>query len=344
VSVKTSARGSARSRLAPKKPCSIVARPSRGVVVCGREVGELEPGGEGERAQPRACCRERGERHSARACPLAEEPYEAGRDLGDLGMPLGGVDRVAVEELFELRPDRVRQLSPALAIGVCEQRRDRVRELERRAVRSGGPGLAALDGGEEVLRRVALGLRPRRCDIERAVVVGASGEGDSAGVHRFEAVPLRQLLEIRTLDRSRETARELVRLLRPGAVAAFPDPEQQHHPLDVRSRQRCSHPVERMRERVREPALAQERDQLVHGRAVRLQVAVVLLPKVPDEHVQRHGVLGELRRHLDGEKRPGLVRYPQRALDRVVVADRGEGHAARPAGPVDALGRGIRLA
>ena len=109
-------------------------------------------------------------------------------------------------------------------------------------------------------------------------------------------------------------------------------------------RQRRAHAVERVRERVREAALAQERDELVDRRAVRLQVAMVLLGEVPDEHVQRDVVLGEARRHLDGEERVGLVRDAQRALDRVVVADRHERHPARLADAVDALRLRVGLA
>ena len=63
-----------------------------------------------------------------------------------------------------------------------------------------------------------------------------------------------------------------------------------------------AHPVERMRERVLEPSFAEKRRELVDRAAKRLQIAMILLAEVPDEHVQRHVVLGEARRHLDREE------------------------------------------
>ena len=111
-----------------------------------------------------------------------------------------------------------------------------------------------------------------------------------------------------------------------------------------RRRDRRPHAVERMRERVCEAALAEECDELVHRRTERLQVAVVLLGQVPHENVERHLVLGEACRHLDGEERVGLVRDAQRTLDRVVVADRDVRHAALPADAIHALGLRVRLA
>ena len=120
--------------------------------------------------------------------------------------------------------------------------------------------------------------------------------------------------------------------LRPSQIA-----EQQHHPLDVRGGQRRAHPVERVRESVGKPALAQEADELVDRRPERLEVAVILLAQVPDEDVQRDVVLGEAGRHLDGEERAGQIRDPERPLERVVVADRDERHPAPAADVVDAL-------
>ncbi len=187
-------------------------------------------------------------------------------------------------------------------------------------------------------------LRPGRRDVERAVVVGAGGELNPARMNGLDPVPFGERRQESRLDRRREPARELVRLLRPRPVPSLPDGEEQQHPLDVRHGQRRPHPVERVRQRVGEAALAEERDQLVDRRPARLQVAVVLLAQVPDEHVQRHGVLGELGRDLDREERVREVRDPQRTLDRVVVGDRDEGHATRLAGAVDALGLRVRLA
>ena len=164
------------------------------------------------------------------------------------------------------------------------------------------------------------------------MIVGAAGERDPPAC--AGAIPWRSAS---VASRPGSTAAASLQAssfdsLRPRAVASLPHPEQQHHPLDVSDRQRRAHPVERMRERVGEAALAEERDELVHRRPVRLEVAVILLGQVPDEHVQRDVVLREAGRHLDREERVRLVRDPQRALERVVVADRDERHAARAAG------------
>ena len=109
-------------------------------------------------------------------------------------------------------------------------------------------------------------------------------------------------------------------------------------------RERRPHPVQRMGERVHEAAFAQEVDELVDRRAIALKVTVVLLAQVPDEHVQRNVVLGEPGRDLDRQERAGPVGDAQRALDRVVVRDRDEGHAAPETRLVQQLRRRVRLA
>jgi hypothetical protein len=157
-------------------------------------------------------------------------------------------------------------------------------------------------------------------------------------------VPVREAREPLGCHRAREPAGELVRLARARAVASLPDPEDDEQLLHVLDRERAAHAVERVREGVHETPLAEERGELEHRRTVRLEVAVVLLGEVPDEHVQRDLAAGEIRRHLDREERVGKVRDPQRALDGVVVADRDEVHAARLADAVHALGVRVGLA
>ena len=98
-----------------------------------------------------------------------------------------------------------------------------------------------------------------------------------------------------------------------------------------------------MRERVREAPFTQKRDELDDRRPARLQVGVIFFGEVPDEHVQRHVVLLEPRGHLNGQKGVGQVRNAKRALERVVVADRDELHAALLANAVDTLRVGVRL-
>ena len=154
--------------------------------------------------------------------------------------------------------------------------------------------------------------------------VGQHGKG--AGVHRLG-----------------ESAGKAVVLARAGAVATFPHAEEQHHPLDVPRRDRRTHPVERMSERVRQTAVREERLQLIDGAAEGLQIPVILLGQVPDEHVQRHIVLWEARRDLDRQKRVGQMIDTKRALNRVVVADRYETHTASTTNVIDTLRVGVGL-
>ena len=176
------------------------------------------------------------------------------------------------------------------------------------------------------------------------MVVRARAERDAAGVARLDAVPRCEPFDERPRDRVGQRRGDRVRALRPGAVPSLPHREEEHHPLDVREGERRAHPVQRVRERVHEAPFAQEIDQLVDRRAVGLKIAVVLLGQVPDENVERDVVLGKPSRDLDREERVRPVRDAQRALDRVVVGDRDEGHAAANAGVVEHVRLRVRLA
>jgi hypothetical protein len=122
---------------------------------------------------------------------------------------------------------------------------------------------------------------------------------------RLEAVSRRETVDQLRRCRLRDPARELVRLARARAVPALPYREEDEQPLEVLGRHRHAHPVERVGEPVREAALPQERHELQHRPAARLQVAMVLLRQMPHENVERDALAFELRRHLDGEKRVG---------------------------------------
>ncbi len=153
------------------------------------------------------------------------------------------------------------------------------------------------------------------------MIVGAGREPDSPLVRRLEPVTLRQPREV--LGRGPSASRQAsVFASRSSPVAALPEPEQQHHALDVERRDRRAHPVERVRERVCEPALAEERDELVDGGPVRLQVAMVILGQPPDEDVERHVVGREARRHLDRKERARQLGDAESSLEGVVVGDR----------------------
>ena len=72
--------------------------------------GICRRGGERERAEAPAGAGELGERDAARAGALSEKPHETRGLVGDLAVALVGVGRVVVEELHDLRANRVRQL------------------------------------------------------------------------------------------------------------------------------------------------------------------------------------------------------------------------------------------
>ena len=313
------------------------------VVVGGEDVGQLEPAGEGERGEARADGAEAEVPEPALAAAAAEQADERAARGPDLGVALGRVLGVVVEERAQLNVEQRRHRLGGLAVGVGGERCHRVGELDRRAVGALGGSRARRHRVEERGGRVARRRRPGVGDVDRAVVVGAAGERDRPGVHRLEVVPTGQLREVPVRRRSRDPAGDEVRVLRPGAVPPLPDREEEHHPLDVPRRERRPHPVQRVRERVHEAALAEEGDELVDRAAVGLKVGVVLLGQVPHEDVQRRRVLGEAGRDLDREEGVLEVRDPQRALDRVVVGDRDEVHPPSPRHAVDALRLGERL-
>ena len=175
------------------------------------------------------------------------------------------------------------------------------------------------------------------------MVVRARAERDRPGVPRLEVVALDQLRDVGRGDRGGEPYGELVLFARAGAVPPLPDPEQEHQPLDVV--RLIAGPI-RYRGCARAwPAAARTKARPARDRpAVGLQVAVVLLGQVPDEDVQRDVALRQPGRDLHRQERPREVGDAQRALDRVVVGDRDQVHAAGPADPVEAFGVGVGLA
>jgi hypothetical protein len=169
--------------------------------------------------------------------------------------------RVLVDQPLELAAERIGQPAAAAPVGIQEQGADRVRELRRRAVCAFRRALTGTDGMQELGRRATRSCGPGRRDVQRTVIVRATGQGD-ARVVGLDPVSFRELLEVGGGGRSGNAAGQQVRLARPGAVSALPDPEQEEQSFDVRRRERRAHPVERVRERVRERALAQEPDEV----------------------------------------------------------------------------------
>ena len=160
------------------------------VVVCGREVRQLEAGGEGERAETAARARQVGQRDAAGTGARAEQPNQSRGQVGDLAVSPLDVFGVPVEQLLELGADRVREVAAPLAVGVDEERCDGMRELQRRAMLSDRSRLPAGQRGEVLLDRLSFSFGPGSRDVECSVIVGASRERDRPGVHGLDPVSL----------------------------------------------------------------------------------------------------------------------------------------------------------
>jgi hypothetical protein len=311
--------------------------------VGSREVRDVQGAGKGEDGEATARVGHRLEPEPGPALGC-QQPRCPGSEVGDPPVVLVRVVDIGVEESFELTPDRRGKRTAVLPIGVDSEASDRMRELRCRAVRALRPALGLLHSREKRGNVGGLRFRPRRRDVDCPVVVGAACERDPAGVHGLDAVPFGELLQVGRGDRRGEPTGELVGLLRAGAVASLPDPEQEHHPLDVRDGEGGAHAIERVGKSMNEATGAEEADELVDGRPPLLEVAVVLLGQVPDEDVERHVVFGEAGRHLDRQERAVQMSDAERPFERVVVGDRHEGHPAPPADGGDALRRRERLA
>ena len=194
-----------------------------------------------------------------------------------------------------------------------------------RPLGGGALGAVRLDAavaqvGEELGRvRGGRRLRPGAADVDAGVVVGAADADAAVGVD---------------VDRGRA-----VELGRAGAVADLPDVEQLGEPAPVARGQRRRDGEEGVRERARDLPLAEVlRDHLDVVR-VGLQPVVVVGRDAEAEDVHGLRLAGEARGQLLGDERVGTVGDRQRAVDRVVVGDRHEVHAAALGEGVDLLGR-----
>ena len=139
------------------------------VMVGGEDVGQLEPAGEGERGEARADRAEAEVAEPALAGAAAEKADErAARGL-DLGVPLGRVVGVVVEERAQLHVEQRRHGLGGLAVGVGGERCHRVGELDRGAVGAVGRSGSRRDRLEERGGRVARAppSRCRRCRSRR---------------------------------------------------------------------------------------------------------------------------------------------------------------------------------
>jgi hypothetical protein len=174
-------------------------------------------------------------------------------------------------------------------------------------------------------------LGPRPADVEQAVVVGAP----DAGLHprlrpeRFEIVTLRQLLDFRLRQPVEHGLEGLAVQGAVGAVVALETLEQQQQPLKVPALQLLVLAVDRVGDGVGDLFARDIGGDVVDVFRQRLQRLVVGAADAVDEDVHLALVLGEPARELFADEHAGLpVDDPQHALDRVVVGDRDEVHAA----------------
>src|SRR5262245_10231441 len=108
----------------------------------------------------------------------------------------GDVIHVFVEQRPHLLRDRLGQRAAALPEGIKSERRQRVGELHRRAVGTGGIATAFPQSVVEAARAGRRHLRPRRRDVETAVVVRSAGESDLSFVSWPKTVSLGELREV----------------------------------------------------------------------------------------------------------------------------------------------------
>ena len=184
-----------------------------------------------------------------------------------------------------------------------------VRPARRAALVAARLHAAGADVREELLRRGGpRSLGERAADVDPGVVVGPADPGP----------PVR--LDV---DRGREVELGVAR-----AVAHLPDPEQLGEPAPVAWRERRGDGVERVRERAGDLAFVQVRRDDLDVVAVRLQPLVVVGRDAEAQHVHLLRLAAERDGELLGHEHAGAVGDRQRAVDRVVVGDRDEVHAA----------------
>ena len=178
-------------------------------------------------------------------------------------------------------------------------------------------------------------FRPRPTDVQQPVIVAPARPAldPRLGPHRLQAVLGRKtgrVLGRQPVQVPHDRVRHLGRVR---AVHALERLEQQHRALDVPPPQPAVLDVQRVRHRVRHPALTQPRRERVHVIAKPLprQLFVQLGRQPPDQHVQHAPVLREPDRHLlaHDESLEPTLRQRLSPADRVVIGDRHEVHAPR---------------
>ncbi len=226
----------------------------------------------------------------------------------------GGVDHGSGRRLRGVAEAELRRQAAG-----CQRQR-RVRPLGGAALLAAGLRPAGADVGQKLFRR-GRGRRSRErpADVHTGVVVGARDPGPAVGLD---------------VDGSRH-----VELRGARSVADLPDLEHPRQPAPVARGQRRFDGVEGMGERAGDVVRLQVLGAGLDAAVVTLQPLVILRSDPETEDVHRLVLAPEPGRQLLGDEDVGQMRDLERPVDRVVIGDRHEVHAAALGELVDLLGR-----
>ncbi len=217
---------------------------------------------------------------------------------------------------------RVEAILVAVAVQRADGQRHRgVRPLCRAALVARRVGAARADVRQELLRRFgARRLGPRAADVDPCVVIRAT---DAGATVRLDVDERRQ-----------------VQFLGPRAVAHLPRAEELREPAAVARRQRGLDGVEGVRQRAGDVVLVKVLGDRLHAVADGLQVGELRRRDAKAQHMDRLRLLAKPAGQLHRDEDARVVGDLQDTVDRVVIGDRHEVHAARQRELQDLLGRG----
>ena len=283
---------------------------------------------------------------------------------------VAGIERQAEQRVHRTADaEHLRARRLVLGAPLVEELEHRVREGDRAAVSPAGARLAAPDGVDHVVGGGPPGvrkLRPGASGVDAGVVVRTSDDALPPRLVslRLDAVLAGEALDRRAIQRLQHSQREIVQGLGPRPVLHLERAAEEERLLDVLDRERALATVgpvlgahQRVGHEVREAILAASRgslrrnlavdvgDHLVDVRAQAIDLRELRLRHVGDGHVDVAPVLGERRRHLGADEDVALPGVEQLAdaVDRVVIRQGDECHAALLEEPVELHGIGVGL-
>ena len=255
----------------------------------------------------------------------------------------------ADERLEQDRRRARRPLALGDLVGVVAERDavERVREFERRARLAGRSARALAQAGQQVID----GLDGRRelgvgeADVQQAVVVAAGGARlvPRLGPARPQIVNGREALDFPRRQPIEHRLERLAVVLHVRAVQALEALEKQQQPLKVPPLELVVLAVDRVGDAVGDPPRLDVGGNVVDVARERLQLGVLLAVDAVDEQVELAVVLGEPAGEFFADEHVRPIGDRQHALDRVVIGDRDEVHAAQARLLGDVLGPGIAL-